>query len=68
MTAWTLPALAALPLILALVARLHGGGLWPDFPKLPLKILFGAPFGLCAYLLTGLPVAGLIGWTVSALA
>lgn len=66
MTAGTLPALAALPLILALIARLHGGGLWPDFPKLPLKILFGAPFGAATYLLTGSPAAGLIGWVVSA--
>ncbi|MEA4836864.1 MAG: hypothetical protein VB101_01075 [Rhodospirillaceae bacterium] len=68
MTAWTLPVLALLPLILALVARLHGGGLWPDFPKLPLKILFGAPFGAAAYLLTGSPVVGLIGWAVTATA
>lgn len=68
MTAWTLPALALLPLILALIARLHGGGLWPDFPKLPLKILFGLPFGAAAALLTGSPVAGLIGWAVTATA
>ena len=68
MTAWALPSLAALPLLLALVARLHGGGLWPDCPKLLLKILFGLPFGAAAYLLTGWPAAGLIGWAVSATA
>lgn len=68
MTTWTLPALATLPLLLALVARLHGGGLWKACPKLALKILFGLPFGVAAYLLTGSPLAGLIGWAVSATA
>lgn len=66
MTAGTLPALAALPLILALIARLHGGGLWPDCPKLLLKIAFGVPFGGAAYLLTGWPAAGLLGWAITA--
>ena len=63
-----LTALAALPLLLALVARLHGGGLWPNFPKAVLKILFGLPFAAAAYLLTGWPTAGLAGGAVSALA
>lgn len=66
--AWMLPALALLPLAVALVTRLHGGGLWPDCPKFALKIAFGAPFGLAAWALTGQPVAELIGWAVSALA
>lgn len=68
MTAWTLPALALLPLILALVARLHGSGVMPGMGTFLLKTLFGLPFGLCAYLLTGSLVVGLIGWAVSATA